>query len=273
MRSQPRLSRVQQDVMALLRANRSPESFAAGANIGSRSSARLSNDIDLFHDSRHEVWKAFEIDAKCLRDAGWKVNVIVGPLDGFVRADLTSPEGEKTLVDWAYDSSWRFFPVEEDQLFGWRLHWADAATSKLLAAAGRGEPKDLIDLLAWHREPLSVGALAWAACAKDPGFSPQGLLDALARIRAPSPSELSALDLPNPPSPGDIKARMHEALEEGARLIERLPEKAVGCLFLNGDGEPIEPDPDDPETLARPRPASRKGCLPRFPEPELSFGP
>ena len=37
-----------------------------------------------------------------------------------------------------------------------------------MASAGRREPRDLLDLLTVHERHLSLGAVIWAAVAKDP---------------------------------------------------------------------------------------------------------
>ncbi|HRQ90978.1 MAG TPA: hypothetical protein PLA50_19470 [Bacteroidia bacterium] len=42
-------------------------------------------------------------------------------------------DGEAVDIDWAADSAVRFFPIERDPLFGWRLHLFDMATNKALA--------------------------------------------------------------------------------------------------------------------------------------------
>jgi hypothetical protein len=47
------------------------------------------------------------------------------------------------------------------------LHPIDLAVNKVLALAGRDEPRDLLDTLYQHREVLCLGALCWAACGKD----------------------------------------------------------------------------------------------------------
>nr|WP_294521005.1 hypothetical protein [uncultured Rhodopila sp.] len=71
------------------------------------------------------------------------------------------------------DSDDRFFPTLEDPLFGYRLHVADIATNKALAAAGRREPRDVLDLLYIHDRHLPLGAVIWAAVAKAPAIRPE----------------------------------------------------------------------------------------------------
>ena len=93
-----------------------------------------------------------------------------------------SKAGRSTKMEWACDSAFRFFPVQSDAELGFVLHPLDGATNKVLALAGRGELRDYLDVLYLHRNFLSLGALAWAACGKDTGFTPQFLIKEAQRL-------------------------------------------------------------------------------------------
>ena len=80
-------------------------------------------------------------------------------------------------MEWVFDSAFRFFPVQPDPEMGYVLDFWDAATNKVLALAGRGELRDYLDVLQLHRRHLTLGALAWAACGKDIGYTPQFILE------------------------------------------------------------------------------------------------
>ena len=54
--------------------------------------------------------------------------------------------GRRVRYPQAADSAFRFFPVVQDQLLGWRLHHFDAATNKALTLAARAETRDYIDI-------------------------------------------------------------------------------------------------------------------------------
>ena len=162
-------------------ANRSPESYLGGATVlhGGDDTPRYSQDLDLFHDLEQSVALCAEADAVTLRDEGYEFRWLL-QTPTFYRAVL-SAEGEQLQIEWAQDSAFRFFPVEEDDQCGYRLHYADAALNKLLALAGRQEIRDFVDILHLHESYLHLGAMAWAACGKDPGFSPDFLLDQAGR--------------------------------------------------------------------------------------------
>ena len=127
----------------------------------------------LRHDSRRNrpdapedaVAAAFERDTATLRAAGY--DVIVKRERTFFREATVSRDGRSTDVQWARDSAYRFFPLVEDPLLGLALHPFDLATNKLLALAGRTEPRDLIDIETCDDRLQSFGLLVRAACGSE----------------------------------------------------------------------------------------------------------
>jgi len=65
-------------------------------------------------------------------------------------------------VAWVVDSDYRFFPTMKDEIFGYILHPVDLAMNKVMAAAGRREVRDLVDLVTIHETILPLGAVIWA---------------------------------------------------------------------------------------------------------------
>lgn len=145
------------------------------------------------------------------------------------------------------DSAFRFYPVEPDEELGWRLHFADAATNKLLALSGRAEPRDFVDAIHLHENYLSLGTLAWAAAGKDEGLNPRLILDLADRFARYRQSDIDSLHLATPFSLLDLKARWSIAIEEGRQLVEKLPAAEIGCLYLDPQtNSPISPIPGSP---------------------------
>ena len=68
-----------------------------------------------------------------------------------------------------------------DATFGYVLHPVDLAANKVMAAAGRREVRDLVDLVTIHSAILPLGAVVWAAVEKSPGFTPEGLIAEIRR--------------------------------------------------------------------------------------------
>jgi hypothetical protein len=52
-----------------------------------------------------------------------------------------------TRLEWVVDSDFLFFPTVPDETFGYMLHPVDLATNKDMAAAGRREVRNLVDLV------------------------------------------------------------------------------------------------------------------------------
>src|SRR3954447_12085027 len=160
------LSPLQRRVMAAIATQRDPESYVAGAAALQRHGIRGSADIDIFHDREEVLDRAVAADSAALRAAGFDLTwERQAPA---IHRALVRDAGEATRLEWVVDSDFRFFPTQPDEEFGYVFHPLDLATNKILAGAGRFEPRDAVDLL-WidqHLQPL--GAVAWAAAEKDP---------------------------------------------------------------------------------------------------------
>jgi hypothetical protein len=75
-------------------------------------------------------------------------------------------DGEGTRLEWVVDSDYRFFPTMRDDVFGYVLHPVDLAMNKMMAAAGRREVRDVVDLVTVHDSILPLGAVIWGAARK-----------------------------------------------------------------------------------------------------------
>jgi hypothetical protein len=259
----------EREVLGVIAANRSPESFVGGATVlhVSPASPRASADVDVFHDSVEAVKAAAETDLKALRQAGFAAEV-TSDQEGFIRAQVAR-SGARTKVEWVRDSVFRFFPVERDPELGWKLSFWDAATNKVLAFIGRDELRDWLDVIFLHRHHLHLGALVWAAAAKDPGLSPEFILDCGRRFqRVPVlKHQLEKLDLRVPFDPVAHRQVLMEAIAEAEALIAKLPVQEMGCFYLDRAGQPVCPDPAAPEFAGLTRHfGSIKGALPRIVE-------
>jgi hypothetical protein len=252
------ISNIQAEVLKQIAANRSPESYLAGATVLHRAedSPRFSQDLDFFHDVEDSVALCAERDASTLRQAGYDFAWLLRT-PTFHRAVVTAGK-QQLKLEWAQDSAFRFFPVQKDERCGYRLHDADAAVNKVLALAGRNEIRDLVDVLHLHKTYLTLGAMAWASCGKDPGFTPELLLDHAGRHTAYSQSDLDRLALREPLDLKNLKHNWFAALEEARLLITILPPDEIGCLYLGQDQTPVTPDPSSTGFHAHIR---HKGCI------------
>jgi len=235
------LSRIQTDVLRLLAAHRDPESYVAGASPLNRDAPRISGDIDLFHDREERVAAAALNDTQTLAAVGYAVSWL-RQLPLMYTAEVTQGDAS-TRLEWVADSDYRFFPTMQDETFGYVLHPVDLAMNKVMAAAGRRELRDIVDLVTVHEIILPLGAVIWAAVEKSPGFTPEGLIAEIRRNANYPAADWRALQSSEPLDPKDITARLRAALAEAEAFVTRMPTDKLGLLFLEA-GEVVQPDPD-----------------------------
>ncbi len=239
------LTGFQREMLALLAPNRAPDSYLAGgaALHFAPNSIRYSDDLDFFHDSVARVASAFAADAATLEAHGFEVAVELSQ-PGFVRATVSRAQ-QSTKIDWAHDTAWRFMPLVVDPLGGLLLHPVDVAVNKVLALAGRDEPRDFVDILFIHERVLPLGALVWAGVGKDPGFTPLSLLELLKRRGRYRPADFDRLQLAEPFDLTTAKTIWLGALADAEAFARGRPAEEVGCLYYSAARQGFEmPGPD-----------------------------
>lgn len=203
---------------------------------------RRSRDIDLFHDTAEALAASWSADRESLERAGYEISLI-RERPAFVEAEIRKA-GESVVVQWAHDSAYRFFPLLRHEELGLVLHPFDLATGKVLALVGRVEPRDFVDTLSCDREVQPLGYLAWAACGKDPGFSPASILELAARSARYSHAELRALDYEGePPDAAALAGQWRAMLESAREILGLLPASEAGRAVLTPAGRPYRGDP------------------------------
>lgn len=227
------LTGYQEAVARLLARNRSFDSYLAGgaALLLEPRTKRFSRDLDYFHDSEVRVADAFAADRELLVAEGHRVETELRQ-PGYVRAIVRRGD-EATKVEWARDSDWRFLPTVRDPRVGFVLHPVDLAVNKVLALAGRDEARDVLDTLHFHEEVLGLGPLCWAACGKDPGFTPLSLLELIRRRGRIRPEDLARLDLAAPLDLVATKRAWLEALDSVEPFVASRPPGEIGCVYYS----------------------------------------
>ncbi|HLJ70301.1 MAG TPA: hypothetical protein VKU03_03220, partial [Roseiarcus sp.] len=201
---------------------------------------RFSDDIDIFHDREESVATAAEADAALLAEEGFIVQWLRRE-PGIFGAIVTRGK-EQMKLEWVRDSDFRFFPTVPDDVFGSVLHTIDIATNKVLAAAGRREPRDVLDLLFIHERHIPLAAVIWAAVAKDPGYSPESLIAEIrrnARYRADDYADLAVV---TPFDAASVAKRLKQILEEAELFARAMPAGKEGLVYTH-NGAPVLPDP------------------------------
>jgi len=235
------LSKTQTDILRFLAAHRDPESYVAGAAALNRDAPRYSGDIDVFHAREERAASAAVSDAQTLEAAGYAVRWVRRE-PAIYTAEVTGQTGA-THLEWVVDSEFRFFPVMKDDTFGYVLHPVDLATNKAMAAAGRRELRDIVDLVTVHETILPLGAVFWAAVEKSPGYTPEGLIAEIRRNSNYPAAEWRALASAEPIDPSVVLPKLRAALDNAEAFVSRMPTDKIGLLFLQA-GKVVQPDPD-----------------------------
>jgi hypothetical protein len=236
----------QRGVCRLLADNRlrSGESYVAGGAALNEllRAPRQSRDIDLFHDTAEALAASWSDDRGSLLAEGYEV-AVVRERPTFVEAEVRRG-GDSVVIQWAQDSAYRFFPLVRHEELGLSLHPFDLATSKVLALVGRLEPRDFVDTLTCDREVQPLGYLAWAACGKDPGFSPSAIVELAARSTRYSEAELRGLDFEGEaPDAASLARHWRSVLGTAREIVGLLPAGEAGRAVLTEEGVPYRGEP------------------------------
>ena len=204
-------------------------------------STRISNDIDIFNDSRDALDVGWDMDRKLLEQHGYNLEII-RERPSFIEA-MISDECDKVIMQWTCDSAFRFFPLVEHEDFGLTLHPLDLATNKALALVGRLEVRDWIDILTSHKKIQHFALIAWAACGKDPGFSPEMILAEARRSAHYTQGEIDALLFSDaPPSAAELSLKWRRILDSAEKIISFLPPEHAGKCILDEYGNLFKGD-------------------------------
>jgi hypothetical protein len=234
------LTDLQKKVLRLLAGNRSETSYLAGGLLLNRDWPRRSDDIDIFHDSDEEVTTAAKKDMDVLSAAGFRVHPDVmtyGCVEATVSEDVSA-----TVIQWFSETKRRFFPLVKDEDWGARLHQADLAVNKVLAAAGRSKARDIADLIAIATHYCPLGPLIVAAAGKPPNFSPKRTIEEIRRHALSIPAEeyLAVKGVPADWSAEFIREQAIRQTELADSYVMSAPIKIIGLLAVDPLGIPIE---------------------------------
>ena len=120
------LTEFQRDILRFLAPSRlARESYVAGgAALNTQLLApRRSRDIDLFHDTIEAVAKTVAADRILMEGHGYTLR-FVREAPTFAEA-VVERRGQSTLIQWVFDSAFRFFPLVTDEDLGLALHRSD----------------------------------------------------------------------------------------------------------------------------------------------------
>lgn len=226
----------QMRVIRTLAPLRSPDSTFAGGAVLQRHGFRLSDDQDLFHADDADIVAIAERDAAALAAAGFDVE-IGHSHEGLIEASVSIERQGATRIQWLQSGTWNFFKPVPDDIFGWRLHMADLAVNKALAAGGRRQVRDYVDLALIHEHLIPLWHACWAAPGKDDYWSPLSLIEKIAATSGFRQADVDAGVLATVEvNVASIIGIVRAAIDEAREVLPRLPPELAGKLFVDNEG-------------------------------------
>ncbi|MBB3458726.1 hypothetical protein FHT86_007052 [Rhizobium sp. BK313] len=234
------LTQIQKEIMAAIAGNRSDTSYIAGGLALNMDWPRMSDDIDIFHDTDEEIGVSADTDIAKLEADGFKVSIEVN-IYGCVEASVMRG-GERTLVQWMSETRTRFFPLVRDDEWGARLHPADLAVNKVIAASTRTKARDYVDLLMIENHMCPLGPIIMAAAGKPPYFSPLRIIDEIRHkaLSVTNEDYTTVRGLPSDWTAAMIRDELIVALDRAENYLRNAPPELVGILAIDTAGVPLE---------------------------------
>ncbi|WP_018238321.1 hypothetical protein [Ensifer sp. BR816] len=260
------LTQLQRGIMISIAKNRSDSSYMAGGVVLNMDWPRLSDDLDIFHDTDEEIGETAQRDMDTLKLDGFRVSVEVN-IYGCVEARV-SRFGESTLIQWMSETRMRFFPLIRDEEWGARLHPLDLAINKVIAASARRKARDYVDLLSIEENLASLGPLIMAAAGKPPHFSPVRTIEEIRRkaLSVTDDEYLSVRGIPENWTPSFVRQKISDVLERAEDYVRSAPSDVVGLLATNADGSAAAFGNRNLEGVTLRRATVEPEVMPEFPE-------
>lgn len=260
------LSALQRNVLRCIAANRSDTSYIAGGVALNRDWPRVSDDIDVFHDTDEEIGAAASADIETLRQAGFSVRIEL-EIYGIVEA-VVSQGAQSTIVQWMSESRTRFFPLVKDDAWGARLHQTDLAVNKVIAASSRTKARDFVDLVAISENMCPLGPLLLAAAGKPPHFSPSRMIEEIRRrgLSVPTAEYEAVKGLPPGLDAAAVREKLIAALDQGESYVMTAPVELVGVLACDAYGTPVEARSTEAGTVLFRRATPEPEAIPSLPD-------
>lgn len=260
------LTELQKEILAVIADNRSEQSYLAGGAVLNMDWPRMSDDLDIFHPTDEAILNSAHTDIASLREAGFKVNIDIEIYGVF---ECTVSKGRaSTIIQWMSASSIRFFPLLKDNEWGARLHPADLAVNKVLAASTRQKARDIVDLTFIAQRYCPLGPLVMAAASKPPHFSPERTIDQIIynSLSVLDEELLSIRGLPNDMDAHVIREILKNSLDQARTYVQRVNPDLVGLLTVDADNRPTEAGNSGRQWEATRRATMEPEAFPEFPE-------
>ena len=235
------LDEFQKGIVAIISSNRDPQSAFAGGSVIQQHGFRLSDDQDIFASGDGRLDDLVHADLSVLEAAGYTVRK-TRRFDGFRECLIGKPMVGSTVLQWTAGLANEYFAPVPDPLFGYRLHFADLAVNKALAAGSRTKIRDIVDLLMLDRHLMPLWRMACAVPGKRPDLNPFFLVERMSHnwdlaVRRNTADD--RLVLTDELSLEEVGAGLLASLDEARMKLRDASPECYGRLEVNGNGQPV----------------------------------
>ena len=254
------LDEFQKGVIAVISRNRGPGSPFAGGAVIQQHGFRLSEDQDIFAAGDLDV--LMQRDTASLEAAGY--NVRPGrSFDGFRECQVMKPLIGTTTLQWTHGLISEYYGPVPDPRFGWRLHFADLAVNKALAAGSRMRKRDFADLWMLDRHVMPLWRMACAVPGKDPDFNPFSVVEEISRNwHFAKGRDDDRVDVTTDISIDEMGPGLRNSIHESRLVLRDVDPECYGRLQVDDAGQPLlGREVSSGGTWKAPRPG---GALPAF---------
>ena len=235
------LDEFQKGVSAIISQGRSPGSPFAGGAVIQQHGVRPRPDQDIFTVGEEPLDRLVQADRLALEAGGYTVQMRRS-WPGFRECMVVKPMIGTTLLQWTAGLAREYYAPVPDPLFGHRLHFADLAVNKAIAAASRMRKRDFVDLWMLDRHVMPLWRMACAAPGKETDLNPFSLIERASlnwsmTIRRADPGDI--LTLTADISLEEIGAGLRNAMHEARLVLRDVDPECYGRLQTGASGQPL----------------------------------
>lgn len=235
------LDEFQKSVIAVVRRNRDSGSLFAGGAVIQQHGFRLTEDQDIFTTGDEPLDNLMHADRAALETAGFTVHPRRS-YSGFRECAVAKPKAGTTVLQWTAALAREFYAPVPDPQFDHRLHLADLAVNKAIAAASGMKKRDFVDLWMLDRHVIPLWRMACGAPGKDTDLNPFSVIERISfnwsiTVRRDDPADQLILTVDVPPE--EIGRNLRNAMRDARLVLPDVPPEHYGRLQIDEGGQPV----------------------------------
>ena len=235
------LDEFQKSVIAVVSCNRDSKSPFAGGSVIQQHGFRLSEDQDIFTFEDESLDDLVQADRAALEVAGFSVR-LRRSFAGFRECLVAKSMTGATVLQWTAALAREFYGPVPDPQFGHRLHFADLAVNKAIAAASRTEMRDFVDMWMLDRHVIPLWRMACGVPGKDTGLNPFSVIERISfnwsrTVRRDD--QVGKLLLTADVPLEEFGSGLHDAMQEARLVLPDVKPEHYGRLHIDEGGQPV----------------------------------